>query len=58
MLSAIVTITKGTYLHLFTGTADPCKPLDSLEKTGTANVRSIRSGAIGIVGSVRHLLSS
>jgi hypothetical protein len=25
MLSAIVTIIKGTYLHLFTGTADPCR---------------------------------
>jgi hypothetical protein len=56
MLSAVVTLIKATYLHLFTDTTDPRKLL--LRSERGANSQSLQCGHAGELGSVSGGLSS
>jgi hypothetical protein len=58
MLSAIVTIIKGSYLHLSTDTADPCKYTSSYKMSaGDADYRSVQPSTSRTLGPVSQLYS-
>jgi hypothetical protein len=58
MLSAVVTIIKGSYLHLFTDTADPCKYTRSRGMSaGDADYRSVQPSTSRNLGPVSQLNS-
>ena len=58
MLSAVVTIIKGSYLSLFTDTDDPCKHTRNYGMSASdANCRSVQPGTSRALGPVSRLCS-